>query len=341
MTSHWSEIFLNSKHRDVNLKRVKGRFTEITLIQLDRLRKSIAAFADKFAQHGPGSIKTGEELPQGLKLMRIYRDELTKLENEKQELTNAEKLFNLPISSYPELYVIQKETKNLERLYQLYEQQVKAREQWSETLWRDLDVQLLIDGIENFIKELKKMPREVKGMALAKLIELNMKEFRESLPLMLDLKNEALRERHWRTLMKETNIEFDMNPESFTLENLFQMNLQRFNDVIQNIVTSATKELQIEKGVREVVDAWEKMKFNVVKYVKGNQERGFVLGAVDEVLQALDDHTMALQSMAGSRFIGPFLSTVQQWEKSLSLIAEVKSVQSIVCSILSDFFFHL
>jgi dynein heavy chain len=71
------------------------------------------------------------------------------------------------------------------------------------------------------------------------------------------------------------------------------------------------------------VDAWEKMKFNVIKYVKGNQDRGYVLGACDEVLQALDDHTMALQSMAGSRFIGPFLSTVQQWEKSLSLISEV------------------
>jgi dynein heavy chain len=243
----WRDIFLHSKHRDVNLKRVKSRFTEITLIQLDRLRKSIGAFADKFARHGPGSIKTADELPQGLKLMKIYREELTKLEAEKQELTNAEKLFNLPISSYPELYVIQKEMKNLEKLYQLYEQQIKTRQIWSETLWRELDVQLLIDGIENFIKELKKMPREVKGMPLAKLIELGMKEFRESLPLMLDLKNEALRERHWRTLMKETGIEFDMNPESFTLENLFQMNLQRFNDVIQNIVTSATKELQIEK----------------------------------------------------------------------------------------------
>ncbi|CAF4691617.1 unnamed protein product, partial [Rotaria sp. Silwood1] len=323
LNRHWSEIFLNSKHRDVNLTRVKSRFTEITLIQLDRLRKSIAAFADKFARHGPGSIRNADELPQGLKLMKTYRDELTKLEIDKQELTNAEKLFNLPISSYPELYIIQKEMKNLEKLYQLYEQQLKARQQWSETLWRDLDVQLLIDGIENFIKELKKMPREIKGMSLAKLIELNMKEFRESLPLMLDLKNEALRERHWRMLMKETNIEFDMNPESFTLENLFQMNLQRFNDAIQNIVTSATKELQIEKGVREVVDAWDKMKFNVIKYIKGNQDRGFVLGACDEVLQTLDDHTMALQSMAGSRFIGPFLPTVQQWEKSLSLIAEV------------------
>jgi dynein heavy chain len=232
---------------------VKSRFTEITLIQLDRLKKSIGAFADKFARHGPGSIKNADELPQGLKLMRTYRDELTKLEIDKQELTNAEKLFNLPITSYPELFIIQKEMKNLEKLYQLYEQQLKAREQWSEALWRDLDVQLLIDGIENFIKELKKFPREIKGMSLAKLIELNMKEFRESLPLMLDLKNEALRERHWRMLMKETNIEFDMNPESFTLENLFQMNLQRFNDVIQNIVTSATKELQIEKVEKQKI----------------------------------------------------------------------------------------
>jgi dynein heavy chain, axonemal len=179
--------------------------------------------------------------------MRTYRDELNKLEVEKQELTNAEKLFNLPITSYPELFIVQKEMKNLERLYQLYEQQAKARLQWSETLWRDLDVLLLIDGIENYVRELKNMPREIKGMAISKILELNMKEFRESLPLMLDLKNEALRERHWRILMKETNIEFDMNPETFTLENLFQMNLQRFNETIQNIVTSATKELQIEK----------------------------------------------------------------------------------------------
>lgn len=74
-----------------------------------------------------------------------------------------------------------------------------------------------------------------------------------------------------------------------------------------------------------MVDAWEKMKFTVNKYYKGTQERGYILGSCDEILQALDDHTMALQSMAGSRFIGPFLSTVQQWEKSLSLIYEVKA----------------
>jgi dynein heavy chain len=47
--------------------------------------------------------------------------------------------------------------------------------------------------------------------------------------------------------MNETGIEFDMNPETFTLANLFAMELHRFNETIQGIVTSASKELQIEK----------------------------------------------------------------------------------------------
>ena len=40
-------------------------------------------------------------------------------------------------------------------------------------------------------------------------------------------------------------------------------------------------------------------------------------------MQTLDDNAMSLQSMAASRFVGPFLATVQSWEKGLSLIGEV------------------
>ena len=57
----------------------------------------------------------------------------------------------------------------------------------------------------------------------------------------------------------------------------------------------ATKELAIEKGVKEVEETWGQQKFSVNKYMKGTQERGFILGAVDEVLQILDDNAMQLQ----------------------------------------------
>lgn len=189
-----------------------------------------------------------------------------------------------------------------------------------------MNVQLLQDGIEGFLKQLRKLPRDVRNMPIGKALDEKMKEFRDSLPLFVDLKHEALRERHWKELMKKTEQDFEMNPDTFTLQNVFAMELHRFTDTIAEIVTSATKELSIEKGVKEVEEVWSNMKFSVQKYMKGTSDRGFIIGAVDEVVQALDDNTMNLQSMSASRFIGPFLTAVQNWEKSLSHISEVIDV---------------
>jgi len=60
--------------------------------------------------------------------------------------------------------------------------------------------------------------------------------------------------------------------------------------------------------------------------MKGTQERGVILGSVDEIVITLDDNAMNLQSMSASRFVGPFVDKVQKWEKSLSHISEVVDV---------------
>jgi len=52
--------------------------------------------------------------------------------------------------------------------------------------------------------------------------------------------------------MAKTGKDFDMNPDTFTLENLFSMQLHNFSETIAEIVTAAVKELNIEKGLKEV-----------------------------------------------------------------------------------------
>lgn len=81
-----------------------------------------------------------------------------------------------------------------------------------------------------------------------------------------------------------------------------------------------------KQGVKEIDEQWSNMKFTVHAYMKGTSNRGWILGAVDEILQILDDSSMNLQSMSASRFVGPFLNSVQNWEKSLSHISEVLDV---------------
>lgn len=56
--------------------------------------------------------------------MKAYRVEVNRYESERQELANAEKLFDLPITMYPDLQQVQKQMKGLEMIYALYEEQL-------------------------------------------------------------------------------------------------------------------------------------------------------------------------------------------------------------------------
>nr|DBA23158.1 TPA: hypothetical protein GDO54_014099 [Pyxicephalus adspersus] len=328
ITQMWEDLFQESKQVDRSLGRVKKTFTQITKDQIGEYKKELSQFAELFRTEGPGAV--GDDLDKGLQILVAYEKELVKYEKNRQELANAEKLFDLPITMYPELLQVQKEMKGLRQIFDIYSAQKLAKEEWSQTLWANLNIQILQDGIDGFLKTFRKLSKDIRSLPVAFYLESKMKEFKDSLPLLLDLKNEALRDRHWKELMTKTGTNFDMNPDTFTLENMFAMELHKYVDVISDIVASAVKELSIEKGVKEIVDTWENMKFTVQRYIKGTQDRGNILGSVDDILQILDDNAMNLQSISGSRFVGPFLNTVQIWEKTLSLIGEVIAVWMVV-----------
>ena len=80
----------------------------------------------------------------------------------------------------------------------------EAREKLAQTLWVNLNAQALTDDIETFLRQLKRLPKEVRQLTVGRSLEENMKQFKASVPLFVDLKNEAIRDRHWRELMKKT-----------------------------------------------------------------------------------------------------------------------------------------
>ncbi|NXF29028.1 DYH10 protein, partial [Nyctibius bracteatus] len=296
--------------------------------RIEDYSKEVKDFFHKFMTEGPGAV--GENLDKGLELMAIFEKELEKLEKIRQELGSVEKLFDLPVTVYPDLMKARNDMEGLKKIYEIYELQKVTKKEWSQTLWINLNVQVLQEGIEGFLKALRKLPKKVRSVPVAFHLETKMKAFQDSIPLLLDLKNEALRERHWQDLMERTGTHFEMTTETFTLENMFAMELHRHSDVINEIVGTAVKELSIEKGVKEIAETWEHLKFTVQMYFKGTEKRGFILGSVDEILEILDDNNVNLQSVLGSRFVGPFLSTVHHWEKTLSLIGEVIEIWMVV-----------
>ncbi|KAF8569239.1 hypothetical protein P879_02503 [Paragonimus westermani] len=320
----WIHLQEAATLKEHSLRSVKKKFTKLTKQKINAFAMVVEEFERRFLEEGPGAKPN--DLDSGVVLLKEFSNELEAIEQRRQELASAETLFDLSISSYPQLLQIHNELQGLVQVFAIYTEQKQAREEWAQRLWVDLNMQLLQEGIEKFLKQIRQLPKLTRMHPCGRALDEQMRIFRDSLPLFSSLKHEAMRDRHWNELMRRTGQSFDINPETFTLASIFAMELYRFQDQISEIVAIAIKELSIEKGVREIEETWQNLQFVMNVYTKGGQKRGYLLGGVEEILQILDDNTMNLQSMASSRFVGPFLPTVQAWEKSLSVISEVLDI---------------
>ena len=58
-----------------------------------------------------------------MELLKTFKEDFNRFEKDRQELANAEKLFDLPITMYSEMQQMEKELKGLELIYGIYERQ--------------------------------------------------------------------------------------------------------------------------------------------------------------------------------------------------------------------------
>ncbi|KPJ04007.1 Dynein heavy chain 10, axonemal [Papilio xuthus] len=321
LESSWGSLYQSSLFRGNTLEQTKEKFSKLNVAEISKFLKELDDFVEKFDSEGPGTI--GEDMDRGLLLMEEYTKYFEELESRKRNLQAAEQLFDNPLADFSNFNRAKSDFHAMELIYKIYKAQKYAREIWAKTLWVNLNPQALVDGIEQFFKEYRKLPKATRSTPVGLMLDLKMKQFKGVVPLMVSLKNEAMRERHWKELMHKTGQDFDMSPDRFTLENMFAMELHKYQDVAEEIVNHAIKELAIERGVKEVQDTWANIMFTVSRHSARGEDRGYTLNPCDEIVVKLDDDAMTLQGMAASQFIGPFLTVVQTWERRLSLISEI------------------
>ena len=100
----------------------------------------------------------------------------------------------MEMTAYPVLVEVQSEMSRMKIIYDLYSAFEKFREDMSLTAWGELDVELLKEGVDKAEKEIKKLPKELKELSKYKAYELVVVSFKESLPVIVNLKNDAVKQ---------------------------------------------------------------------------------------------------------------------------------------------------
>merc|ERR1711871_1217937 len=114
-------------------------------------------------------------------------------------------------------------------------------EGWKGGMFKSLDTDAMEEGAQKFQKRLMKLGKELRTWKLFGAMKEKVEQFKKALPLIQDLRNDALRDRHWQQLMDIVGQPFDPHADSFTLEKIFNLGLQNFEEDIGSISTAASK----------------------------------------------------------------------------------------------------
>ena len=137
--------------------------------------------------------------------------------------------------------------------------------------------------------------------------------FKGMTPVVVALRNEALKPHHWEQIEAAIHSDIERG-DNFTLGYLLELKVNEYREEIETVSTAATQENVLEEMLAKVENAWKPLEFIVNTYKESKDV--FILGGVDDVMAVLEETQVLVQTILGSRFVGPMQKRVDEWEKS-------------------------
>lgn len=90
------------------------------------------------------------------------------------------------------------------------------------------------------------------------------------MPIVVALRNDALKEHHWKEIKDKINADFNITDPEFTLQSLIDLNAVQFQEDITAISTQASQEQSLRGQLDTLENTWKKVDFVVKVYAKND-----------------------------------------------------------------------
>ncbi|KAM6163721.1 dynein axonemal heavy chain 2 [Rhynchocyon petersi] len=302
------------------LKRHKEKFKTGLIHSADDFKKKAHNLLEDFESKGPFTSTVGHT--SALNQIRAVRTMLMAMRNEENSLRSNLTIFKIEQPASKDLQNLEKELDALQQVWEITRDWEENWNQWKTGRFLTLQTEAMETTAHGLFRRLTRLAKEYKdrNWEIIETTRSKIEQFKRTMPLIADLRNPALRDRHWDQFRDEIQRDFDQESESFTLEEIVELGMDQHVDKIGEISASATKELAIELALQNIAKTLDMLQLDIVPYKDKGHHR---LRGTEEVFQALEDNQVSLSNIKASRFVKAFEKEVDHWERCLSLILEV------------------
>lgn len=201
LSAEWSEFKHTLVDAERRLEKAKGDFREDLLQTLNEFKAQTESTRHEFERNGPFADDVPPE--RAAELIAEFGAHVASLRAKEAQMRPGLDIFRIEPP-------VNKETAQTERDLELLKQVWEMRREWDEkwNSWKfgrfaDIDVGVMETFAIAFSKRIYKLQKEVKGWKAIDSLKDAVDQFKKTLPLILDLRNDALRDRHWAQLQEE------------------------------------------------------------------------------------------------------------------------------------------
>ncbi|XP_070711337.1 dynein axonemal heavy chain 2 [Pempheris klunzingeri] len=305
---------------EIMLQKHKEMFKNSLLLSFEELKKKIQSTIQEFKKTGPFDSALSTE--SALKQVAEHRSQLEELKQEESTILHGLGFFKIEQPPSKGIQTLEKDIDHLQQIWEITQEWNTNWNIWKVEQFVTLQMESMETTAQDMFKKLHKLQRELKDKDwdIFDFSKNKLDQFRCIVPLIADLRNPAMRDRHWQQICEEIQYSFNQTSTEFTLEKIIFLGLDKYADKICEISGAASKELSIEQGLEGITKTWQQMSLDIAPYKNGGHYR---LRGTEEVFQALEDNQVILSTMKASRFVKAFEQEVDFWERKLSQVLEV------------------
>lgn len=230
-------------------------------------QNKVYEYRNEFLKAIPSNKKEGgsESIKDSYLVIMEYYQKTLVLESEAANINDLETLFDIEPIKYKQLTDCRNELKNLKMMWDLISLIDYQFENWSTTLWNDIQP----DDLERLIKEFSSklcapnapQNKDIKTWKSFTSLNERVRNMANVMPLIKDLHSPYMKERHWNRLMTITGKKIPFNEQSFCLDDLIKLELFKYSEEVTELVDSAQGEDKIEKKINSIQEIWDKLNF--------------------------------------------------------------------------------
>lgn len=248
--------------------------------------------------------------------LNIFEGRLERLKESYDQITRAKEALSLEYIVDDRLTPLIEELRDLKSVWIALSKIWGQLDEIKDTLWNSVVPRKIRQSIDQLINSTKELPTRMRQYAAYEYLQDTLKGYLKVHQIFTDLKSEAIRERHWKQLLKELHFDGKIRLSELTVGNVWEFDLHRNENVIRGVIEMAQGEMALEEFLKQVKETWTNYALELINY----QNKCRLIKGFQDLFTKCGENINSLIAMKHSPYFKVFEEEALSWEEKLNRI---------------------